>query len=536
MYGWLVTRFWFVCDDAFISFRYARHWAAGEGLVYNPAAEIPVEGYSNFLWVAISALVERCGGDLVFVVPCLSVLCGAWLLTLVFRTCEERTGGNTEAAFLATATLAAFPPFALWASSGLETMPFALLFFLTHRALHTTAHPAPGKALVAALPMALIRLEGIAWALVLGLLVRLGVRDRLMHFGKYSLPLVGGYLIYWWWRWDYYGLPLPNTAYAKSGMNPQTLVRGLDYVVVFLLTFLTPLQLVWTGWAAWRGKSQGTPATILVILGVHIYAILVGGDFMSMGRFLVPAFALQAVLLGQALASRRTSLAPRVMAAVFLLLGLLPGFDVHLVPESIRARFHFRHNTTAYRSEYQQWKFMKSNSHDLAILGQALAQVSDSEDSMVFGAIGAVGYYSGLHIYDKIGLVNREVASLPWDGELHSPGHDKVVEWDYFLPQHPTYLFSMLLHEPSGRPAARERKAAKNRSMATNWMEYWRQHSAYFEYLPASYLIPHERGRSLLVVLRKCPPAERGLDPSIEWNREVRELVRKLTELEASPG
>ena len=42
--GWLA-------DDAFISFRYSRNWANGEGLVYNAGER--VEGYTNFLWVAV---------------------------------------------------------------------------------------------------------------------------------------------------------------------------------------------------------------------------------------------------------------------------------------------------------------------------------------------------------------------------------------------------------------------------------------------------------------------------------------------------
>src|SRR3954470_13240280 len=37
-------------DDAFISFRYARNWVTGKGLVYNAGER--VEGYTNFLWTA----------------------------------------------------------------------------------------------------------------------------------------------------------------------------------------------------------------------------------------------------------------------------------------------------------------------------------------------------------------------------------------------------------------------------------------------------------------------------------------------------
>ena len=46
------------CDDAFISFRYARNLVRGNGLVFNVGEA--VEGYTNFLWtlgVAVGMLL-----------------------------------------------------------------------------------------------------------------------------------------------------------------------------------------------------------------------------------------------------------------------------------------------------------------------------------------------------------------------------------------------------------------------------------------------------------------------------------------------
>lgn len=42
-----------VVDDAYISFQYARNWVSGRGVVFNPGEH--VEGYTNFLWVALLA-------------------------------------------------------------------------------------------------------------------------------------------------------------------------------------------------------------------------------------------------------------------------------------------------------------------------------------------------------------------------------------------------------------------------------------------------------------------------------------------------
>ena len=43
----LAWRFDFVCDDAYITFRYARNFAEGLGLVYNVGVAPPVEGSSG---------------------------------------------------------------------------------------------------------------------------------------------------------------------------------------------------------------------------------------------------------------------------------------------------------------------------------------------------------------------------------------------------------------------------------------------------------------------------------------------------------
>ena len=45
----------FAIDDAWISFRIARNWVAGDGLTFN-AGEAPVEGMTNLLWTLLSGL------------------------------------------------------------------------------------------------------------------------------------------------------------------------------------------------------------------------------------------------------------------------------------------------------------------------------------------------------------------------------------------------------------------------------------------------------------------------------------------------
>ena len=70
----LVRGFWWVDEDAFISFRFAYNLAHGAGLRFNLGEHVPVEGYSNFLWVLWSGLIEFLGGDVTFWVPLTSAV------------------------------------------------------------------------------------------------------------------------------------------------------------------------------------------------------------------------------------------------------------------------------------------------------------------------------------------------------------------------------------------------------------------------------------------------------------------------------
>ena len=58
---WAAWRRSWICDDAFISYRYAENFVHGLGPVFNPGER--VEGYSNFLWTLWSAFGLSLGAD-----------------------------------------------------------------------------------------------------------------------------------------------------------------------------------------------------------------------------------------------------------------------------------------------------------------------------------------------------------------------------------------------------------------------------------------------------------------------------------------
>src|SRR6185312_6613950 len=112
---------WFVCDDAYITFRYARNLAHGLGPVWNAGER--VEGYTNFLWMLLASLAERFGREPGDVMTMLSAACALATIVLVAVAWRRRGAGGVYAAAL----LATSSGFAAWATSGLETAAFGLL-------------------------------------------------------------------------------------------------------------------------------------------------------------------------------------------------------------------------------------------------------------------------------------------------------------------------------------------------------------------------------------------------------------------------
>lgn len=88
------VRLRWVCDDAFLSFRYADNLVEGAGLVYNPGEF--VEGYTNLLWTLLLALFRWIGVEPIPVSQVLGVLAYAGAAGILawwaWRGREERGG------------------------------------------------------------------------------------------------------------------------------------------------------------------------------------------------------------------------------------------------------------------------------------------------------------------------------------------------------------------------------------------------------------------------------------------------------------
>ncbi len=436
--------FW-ICDDGFISFRFSRNLALGHGLRFNLLSNPPIEGYTNLLWVLAGAPFEFFNIPGYQVLPYISILTGLLLIWRVYLVMQYALGYSARAALLPAFLLSCFPPFIIWATSGLETMPFALFIWLVFEQLLLRTDATLLYTCLAGAALALTRAEGALWALTfatLAVIFRPEQRALALKFIGFILLLL---IVHGGWRYSYYQEFLPNTAAAKVSFSLERLQRGMNYCIVYCLTFLVPLLAIA---AIFARRTLAVFLIWLVFGGFFAYSALSGGDYMSMGRFLVPAAAFQSILLSvlflKITQGARTE--TQLIATLCCIIAYLPMLQINLVPKSIRSAFHFRLNSSAFIDEYEHWQFMQANSRRWRLKGELLAKISQPGDSLIDGAIGNVGYFSNLEIYDRLGLVTK-LGSAFAKKKMSSPGHDVKAPLAYFLKDNPTFLYANILRK-----------------------------------------------------------------------------------------
>jgi hypothetical protein len=453
------ARLAWVCDDAFISFRYARNLVRGLGLVFN--ADERVEGYTNFLWTLLMAGGLRLGLDPVPLAEGLGLACYAALLALALRFwLRGRPGdgsGATAAGLPVTALgLALLHHLQVFATGGLETMLFTLLVYAGLTGAAAGRH-ARGQA-VAGLLLALATLTRPDGALFYACAAAFAAADaacarRWRPLGALLAPGVALVLPVLAWRWTYYGDLLPNTWYAKAAGHAQ-FGEGLAYVGLFLRRYwmlaLAPFAL-----AALAAAARGAPArrrriaspdaadaraVALAAVAVTVYGgwvVQVGGDFMY-ARLLVPLAPL--LLLPLELATRLL-IAPRWRLPAGAALAAAAALTV--APADLH---DIDHGVVEERDFYPAARIVEARAAG-ARLRDLLAGTEPRV--VIFGSQAMLAYYADfpLVIEGHAGLTDAYIAHLPAPATGRA-GHLKQAPMDYLWRRGVQFAFGFGLYNP----------------------------------------------------------------------------------------
>lgn len=419
--GW-VTRF--RQDDAYISFRYARNLAEGEGLVYNPGERI--EGYTNFLWTVVLAIPHRLGWDVVTVAHVLAI--GAGVVTVVGTwVLADRLLGRDDLALAAAAGLLLVHPFVVYLTGGLETQwQTALVVSTACAVLGRAPHlPGPARLVAGSLLGAAACLTRMDSLLLVGPILLAGWAPwrpdrRTPELPSGALLPAGAVLGTWvWWKLAYYGAVLPNTASAKTTSLSEAVPRGILYLLMFLLLSGLVVALPLVARSAPSLWANAGLRLLAVVVGLwSAYLVVVGGDFMDF-RFLVPVLPFVSIWVVASLPGAERwqviALAVVVVSASVLKATLVGELGAVEMASQLEARV----------AGPDGWE---AAGRALGVL----AQPDGGGPLIAVTAAGALPYVSDLPTLDLLGLTDRRPASAEWPA-IRKPGHERIATLPYVL-------------------------------------------------------------------------------------------------------
>lgn len=302
-------------EDAAILMRYSRHLAAGQGIVWN-VGEKPVDGATDFLFMVVLAAVHRTGVSLETAARGIGLAAHAATVWLVFWGTRRLFGASLWWA-LVPAVFIGVGPGLRHLAAGYGTPLFALTaavaWFLACRLASAEDDRVPRTALgfsLAALVMGLARPEGVFLGgfMLLGVLAYRGGRGTRPIVARFLFVFLTLGLVYFLWRWHYFGYPLPNPFYKKGGgtLYWHSLRQSWKNLWALGWPFLWLLPL---GLVVRAARRAAVLVTLPVVLFVTLF-VLLSDETNYVMRFrypVLPVLLVGCVPVAQALWSRRSS-------------------------------------------------------------------------------------------------------------------------------------------------------------------------------------------------------------------------------------
>jgi hypothetical protein len=429
------VRYFSLFEDMMISMRYAKNFAMGYGLIWNPGGD-RVEGFTNLLWTlymgfwhlfpiseAKVSLPIQITGLLLFVAS----------LFLVRRIADEISEGNKYVIIGAVFLTACYQPLYYFAIKGVETSVLGFVMLLAvWRMLVCLRHKCFDPWVFVLLGLSfLIRPDVIP--LYLGFSLFLAItqeENRTKYIVSSALILivtVAGVSLF---RWFYFGDVLPNTYYLKMTGYPLSLripmgIKVTHYFIKSLSYFLFIVVMAYSFRHIKNKKIQLLAFPIAIQL---LYNIYVGGDAWEWGvanRFLSIIMPLFFILLCSAVYQFVQAFENYsdikagfkkwcyIVLLLIVVLQLHNGYEKNVFTALVRfPDFEIDIDKATVRT------------------GLALKELT-SPDAKIAGPAGAESYFSDRYSVDILGKTDRYIAHLKakdLNPEGCTPGHNK---WDF---------------------------------------------------------------------------------------------------------
>jgi hypothetical protein len=433
-------RYWpFLSDDALISLRYAKRLLAGDGLTWT--AGHPVEGYSNLLWILLTALLGVFGLDLI---QATRVLGFAGMIVIMFCIAHWQISSNgfRRAWFPITITLlflSLAAPIAVWTIGGLEQPLYGALIAVSivlaysiverheldrRRTLYLSF--VLGLLCITRPDGPLFTIAALGSFFVIYARRGTGVRREILLVSTFPIGFVVGQLLF---RVLYYGELIPNTALVKvapSWIHWRSgwayLYGGVEMLAPFSFLSIASLVALLV-----RSRSRDKAIYLLAMSTCwSAYVVFIGGDVFPAYRHLIPLL----VIFGFALAEG-IQLTVQRAAAPRLYYPCVAACLLLLVP-------YGRHQLTDKQSQRairERWEW------DCQKLAVVLKDAFSRQQPLVaVTAAGCLPYWSDLPALDMLGLNDHYLPRhRPQDFGSGFIGHE-LGDGQYVLRQNPDII------------------------------------------------------------------------------------------------
>lgn len=460
----------FTADDSYITFRYSKHLAEGMGLVWNAHNAGHVEGYTNFLWMLLMVFPHILGFSAALFSKIIGLVCLAGCGIIIYMYIRKRTG-KAGIAFLTLLMFMLLPSTYFHAVSGLETTLYALLILLLfilglESLLNSNQRPSTVAVVVApilTLCAGMTRPEGVLPGTIVLTTLYLCAHplNRRKILLMFTLLLIIPGVLYFLWRYSYFGWLFPNTFYVKLGQSAD----GIEWLqgtvasvgAIFLLVFFSVIVL---RSKATRGRRVGLYYAVF-LAGAALPYCMFNLMMNYMSRFLFHLLPVVILMLGLGL----NALAEVLTNQHNLRSRQIGIYIVFVAALCVQPLFHNDKLELAHLGLYEEHL---QNAH--FALAEALreAPVPDSLRTLTVGDAGVIPYVSEWHCYDFIGLNDVTVA------------HDRAGKSRYIAAAQPTVV---ILYSQDGRTLTPYQFGFEPQTMLINY-----ENIAYIKWFPTYYL------------------------------------------------
>jgi hypothetical protein len=218
-------------EDATILFQYSDNWASTGQITYY-AGGPRVEGATDFLWMAILTVFRMLHVEPFYATALLNVLSAFAIAALILLLAGKKI---TWKAMLVPLGLVMLAPQLGAALAGFSVLPFTALILACAYLFYKGRDAALA---ITCLLLCLFRPDGVVFAFpMIALRIFAGRTEVLKKFGTYLLLFVIPGLIYFVWRWKYFGQILPLPFLVKSD-TPRFLGIALGTSNIDILKYL----------------------------------------------------------------------------------------------------------------------------------------------------------------------------------------------------------------------------------------------------------------------------------------------------------